>query len=179
MNRYSNRRKSSISKTFKDYLVPIIGFALIILIVYSFFSGDSATTDTENTENRIGSQLTLKGINPEVYVVYTGEKQEQITTAQEIFKGEKVIVKEGGAHIDTVNSISIDIDRLGEFKLNEDGSFALYSSNIWIASPVVSTVNLRYATAKISESSVVSLTQNEVSSTLYVLKGTAEVSNLL
>jgi len=37
---------------------------------------------------------------------------------------------------------------------------------------------MRYATVKISADSVVSLTQNEVASTLYVLKGNAEISNL-
>lgn len=179
MNRYNSRKKSSISKTFKDYLVPIIGFALIILIVYTFFSWGSSTTNTASNENRVGSQLTLEGVNPEVYIVYTGEKQEQVKSAQEIFKGEKVIIKEWGAHITTTEQINIDIDRLWEFKLNEDGSFALYSSNIWIDSPISSSINLRYATVKISENSVLSLTQNEVSSTIYVLKGNAEVSNLL
>lgn len=120
MNRYNNRKKNSLSKTFKDYLVPIVGFFLIILIVYSFFSGDSSNTDSSVTENRLGAELTLNGTNPEVYIIYTGENQEQITTSQEIFKGEKVIVKEGGAKIKTLNQIEISIDRLGEFKLNED-----------------------------------------------------------
>lgn len=179
MNRYNNRKKNSLSKTFKDYLVPIVGFFLIILIVYSFFSGDSSNTDSSVTENRLGAELTLNGTNPEVYIIYTGENQEQITTSQEIFKGEKVIVKEGGAKIKTLNQIEISIDRLGEFKLNEDWSFALYSSNIWVNSPVSSIVNLRYASAKITENSIVSFTQNEVASTIYVLQGNAEVSNLL
>lgn len=177
MNRYS--RKSSLSKTFKDYLVPFVGIGLIIILMYSFFMwGSSTDSGSGSLENRVWSTLVLSGTNPEAYIVYTGDKKETITENRSIYKWEKLIVKEGQANISSPNNSRIAIDRLGEFKLNEDGTYALYSSNIWVESFEAITVHMRYATVKIENEAVVSMTQNEVWSTIYVLKGSVGVSNI-
>jgi hypothetical protein len=60
----------------------------------------------------------------------------------------------------------------------EDGSFALFSSNMWISSKDPVQIDMRYASVRSTGTSLLTLSQNEVGSTIYVLSGTAEVSNL-
>ena len=130
------------------------------------------------TENRIGSALVLETPETEAYIVYPGDKKEELETNKDIFKWEKVIVKEWSVSISTLNNNRFNINKLWEFKLNEDGSFAVFSSDVWVKSNQPTDIKLRYASANVSADSVVSITQNEVGSTLYVLQWSAEISNL-
>jgi len=177
MSRYN--RRNSVSKTFKDYLVPIIGGIVILLILFSLFSGDSdtATDTTTTTENRIGSSLVLSD-SANAFIEYTGNKKEEILANRDVFKGEKVIIKEGSALLTSPTNTKINVNKLWELKLNEDGSYALFSGDIWVQAPAKTSINLRYGTVELMADTVASFTQNEVGSTIYILKGSAEAKNL-
>jgi len=177
MNRH--QRRNNLSNTFKDYFVPIVGGVLILILLYSFFTGDSSTdTSTDTWENRIGYELIFGDINTEAFIEYENGKKEQVEGSSEIFKWEKLIVKEWDVSLSPWDGVNIKVDRLGELKFNSDGSYSLFSSDVWISNNNPMSVNLRYGVVKTSGKSIVSLSQNEVGSTVYVVSGTAEVSNL-
>lgn len=177
MSRQYNRR-NQLSRTFKDYLVPIIGFVLICILVYSFLGWGTDTASTETLENRIWYSLQFSGIDTEAFIEYTWGNKEEIENSTEIFKWEKLIVKEGSVSFNLWTQTQINVDKIGEVKLNEDGSLSFFSSNMWLSSESPIQVDMRYASVKTTGNSVLSLSQNEVGSTIYVLSGTAEVSNL-
>lgn len=178
--KFMNRqyRRNNISNTFKDYFVPIVGFVLIIILLYSFFNGGNDTENVVNIENRTWYALEFDGVDTEAFIEYENEKKESVENGTEIFKGEKLIVKNGNVDLSIGATTKIKVDKLGELKLNNDGSYSLFSSDVWISSNDPLDINLRYAIVKTTGNTILSLSQNEVGSTVYVLGGTVEVSNL-
>lgn len=170
-------RRNNISNTFKDYFVPIVGFVLIVIILYSFFSGGDEVTSID-TENRTGYALNFDGLGTEAFIEYETGKRETVENQAEIFKWEKLIVKEGSVDISIDGITQIKVDKLWELKFNSDGSYSLFSSDAWFSSSSPTNINLRYGTVKTSWRSIISLSQNEVGSTVYVISGTVEVANL-
>lgn len=67
---------------------------------------------------------------------------------------------------------------MAKFQYNEDGSYTLFSSDAWVVLGSESTISMQYATIVAPASSVLSLSQNEAGSTIYVLSGSAKVTNL-
>lgn len=59
-----------------------------------------------------------------------------------------------------------------------DGSFEFYSSDAWFDIKSDTKIALQYASVESPANSILSLTQNEAGSTIYVLAGSAKVSNL-
>jgi len=177
MNR-QYRRTSSLSTTLKDYFIPIVGFVLIIILIYSFFSGDDTNTKTQNLENRTWYELDFWSVDTEAFIEYTWGKKEKIENATKIFKWEKLIVKEWNVSLDIWNNTHINVDKIWEMKFNSDNSYSLFSSNMWISSWKPFDIDMRYAKIKSSSRATLSLSQNEVGSSIYVLDGTVEVKNL-
>ena len=176
MNR--QRGRNSLTNTFKDYLVPIVGCFLLIIILYSIFSGDdTATVNEVSNENRVGYSTVFGDLETEAFIEYETGKKEKIENGSKIFKGEKLLLKSGNASL-KIGNTNFNIDKLGEFKINTDGSYSLFSSNTWVTSDSDTLINMRYGKVSSSGKSVFSLSQNEVGSSIYVLQGTVEVSNL-
>lgn len=176
MNR--QRGRNSLTNTFKDYLVPIVGCFLLIIILYSIFSGDdTATVNEVSNENRVGYSTVFGDLETEAFIEYETGKKEKIENGSEIFKGEKLLLKSGNASL-KIGNTNFNIDKLGEFKINTDGSYSLFSSNTWVTSDSDTLINMRYGKVSSSGKSVFSLSQNEVGSSIYVLQWTVEVSNL-
>ncbi len=171
------QRRNSLARTFKDYFVPIVGLALIVVLLWSFFGGGDDNS-SQTTENRQWYALNFWDVDTEVFVEYSWGNREKVENGTEMFKGEKLIVKEWSASMKVWENTSINVDKLGEVKIGEDGSLSLFSSNMWVSSQDPLTIYMRYASVKTTAPAVVSLAQNEVSSTVYVISWTAEVSNL-
>lgn len=58
------RRRNAVTKNLKDYMVPIIGLALIVILIFSvFFSGDKTPGNKDNlqTENMVWVDVTFDG----------------------------------------------------------------------------------------------------------------------
>ena len=176
MARYN--RRSPLTKTFKDYLVPIIGFVLIIILLFSFFSGDKTPVETTDQENRIGIDVTLNGDWSEAYVMFPGDKKEEINGGTTLYKGEKLIVKSWVVSAIIPETGNIELNKIGELKFDEDGWLSLYSSDLWVNLKWPQKINMRYGSVFAKENSVFSITQNEVGSTVYMLSGVADITNL-
>lgn len=176
----SNRqyRRNQVSRTLKDYLVPIIWWVLIIIIIYSFFSWGSDTSLPVDPETNTGYQLQFSSIDTEAFIEYTWGNNEQVENGSDIFKWEKLIVKEWNVTFSMADATQVNVDKIGEVKINEDGTLSFFSSNMWIDNNNSLEIQMRYANVNASPDSTISLAQNEVGSTIYVISGTAEVKNL-
>jgi len=176
MARYN--RRNSLSKTFKDYLVPIIGLVLIIILIFSFFSGKKETPQITQEENRTAISVNLNWEWNESYVVYPGGNKEAFTTATKLYKWEKLVVKTGTASAEIPEVWTVELNKIGEMKFDEDGGLSLYSSDMWVNLDAAQKVNMRYGTVFAKENAVFSITQNEVGSTVYMMSWVADVNNL-
>ncbi|QFR38749.1 hypothetical protein A9Q91_00760 [Candidatus Gracilibacteria bacterium 28_42_T64] len=172
------RRRNTLSKTLKDYIVPIIGVVLIAVLIFNVFSGGN--NDVQNTldkENQVGYGVSLDSAQTEGYVVYPGDYRKQIEGDITLYKGEKVVVKEGSLSLDFLSMGAGRINKLGELKYSEEGDLELYSSDFWVNSTTKGDLTMRYANISFSADSALSFSQNEMGSTIYLLSGFAEVSN--
>ena len=174
------KRAGSFWKYLKDYIVPIIWLGLIVLLIYSVFSG-SSTNETANSikyENQIGLDVTLDNDLTDGYIVYPGENKKKIEGAISLYKWERILVKEGSVSLDFPSVWNFRLDKNGDVKYDENGDLSLKSSDFWANTESKLTINMEYAKVFVWENSHVSLSQNEVESTIYLLSGTAEVRNL-
>ena len=174
------RRRGGIEKWLRDYLVPIIGLLLVIILIFNVFSSDSKTVDNKTTqiENKVWLSLSLDWVNPESFIVYPWDNKEKITWDTVLYKGEKVIVKDGIVNLSLAWIWDFKVNKLWELKYKENGDFAIYSWDIWLNSNSSVNVDMRFAWVKVWENTHISFSQNEMWSTVYLISGFAEVSNL-
>mgnify|MGYP003870942423 CR=1 FL=1 len=173
-----NRRHNWLQNTFKDYFVPIIGWVLIIVLLYSFLTGDAANTQSSGNENLSPTTIQFESVETEAYIMDEGDKKEKITEANSLYPGETVIVTTWSVKLNTPEGNSINLNKIAELKLEEDGSYNLYSSDAWFTLRSDANISMRYANIEAPAESILSLTQNEAGSTIYVLAGSAKVTNL-
>ncbi|MDP2090819.1 MAG: hypothetical protein Q8K30_04445 [Candidatus Gracilibacteria bacterium] len=174
----NSRRNNNIQKGLRDYMVPIIGGLLVILLLFSVFSGDNNTPKID-PENKVGFDVKINGTNSEAYIVYQGDTKKKIEGDISLYKGEKIIVKEGNASLVMEGIGKFRLDKLGEFKYMENGFFSLYSSDLWLDSSSEVNVDMKFAKINVGANTHISFGQNEMGSTVYLLSGTAEVENLV
>ncbi len=179
MTRYRNRNRNTFQNTFKDYLVPIVWWALLLLLLFSLFNGDESDTSTTNSsnENRIPVDISFIDIDTEAHIVYPWEVKEKITDSASLYKWERIIVKEGALDLSFDSGTQISLNKTAELKYNEDGSFWLYSSDAWVSLWENTNITMKYANVSAPAGTVMSLAQNEASSTIYLLSWSAKVSN--
>lgn len=175
----NTRRRNNMQATFKDYLVPIIGWVFILILIWSMIGGGNSETPTDTTgENRTPIEISFGDTTTEASIEYPGNVRETITGAAELFKGEMVVVKEGNVLLSTPEGNSINLNKIAEFKYLEDGSYALFSSDAWLTLTSDASISLPYANVSSPAGSIIALTQNEAASTVYVVSGSAKVTNL-
>ena len=176
MNR--RNRRNPLVKTFKDYLVPIIWLVVIIILLISFFGGDKKQVPTVVDENRVGIDITLNWEGSEAYVIYPGGNNEEINNIWTLYKWEKVVVRSWVVTIDIPEVWQAELNRTWEMKFDEDGWLSLYSSDLWLNLDAAQKINMRYGSIFAKDNSVLSITQNEAGSTVYMMNGVADISNL-
>ena len=175
-NRY---RHNKLQSTIKDYLVPIIGWVLVLILLYSFFSsgGDSENSNPSN-DNRTPTEISFWSIDTEAIIVYPGNIKETISESDAFYMWEKIIVKQGNLLLSDPSWNKIHLNKVAELKYEEDGNYSLYSSDAWFTLANDSTISMSYANVSAPAGSIIALTQNEANSTIYVLAGSAKVTNL-
>ncbi len=181
--RMVRRRQAShfqaFQQTVKDYFVPLAGWIIILLLIYNFMSkGNDAITNGGDNENQTPTDIVFESVDTEAYIEYPGDVREKITDATNLYKGETIIVKEGNVELIAPDATNINLNKIAELKIENDGSYSLFSSDAWFNLASDTNIAMRYANIQSPTNSVISLTQNEAGSTIYVLKGTAKVSNL-
>lgn len=173
------RHPTQFKKLLKDYAVPLVWGILILLLFYSFFSWWDDASKQVKKENQTGLTLTLDSIDTEAYVLYSWDFKKKIEpgVALSLYKGEKVVVKSWNVAV-SWDFWEANINKLWEYKYDAERTFSLISSDVWLKNNENLTISMRYATLDIWVDSVVNMSQNEVGSTIYLLKWFVEVKNL-
>lgn len=142
-------------------------------------SGGSSTSETPQTgENQTPITVSFGEVDSSASIEYSGNTKEEITGDSELFKGEKVIVKEGSVVLKTPQWSTITLNKIAELKYLEDGNYALFSSDAWFDLKSDTKVSMLYANVEAPAGTIIALTQNEAASTAYVISGSAKVTNL-
>lgn len=175
-NRKNLGNNPQILKNLKDYSIPLVIIWIILLLVINFVF--SSWKENKSKENTNGLNITLDSVNTEAYVQYPWDYKKKIEAWLSLYKWEKIIVKTWTVTIQWKDIGEYKINKLWEVKYNEDGTLALFSSDLWVKNKKPITVNMRFANLNIWENSVLNLTQNDVLSTIYLLDGFVEISNL-
>nr|MDD3720042.1 hypothetical protein [Candidatus Gracilibacteria bacterium] len=179
-----NSRRSRVKKTLKDYLIPGVGILIIFIIIFSIFSGgNSENTGTGSINNQIDSinnlNVTLDDATTEAYIIDEKEKKQVINGSSVLLPSQRVVVKEGTVTIESNDSGTFKLNKMGELSLDQNGGIKLISSDLWLNVSKALNIETIYSKVKISAGSVISISQNEALSTIYVISGSAEVSNLV
>lgn len=179
---YSRRhpQKNSLQTTFKDYFVPIIGGILIILLIWSVFSGNSESDSTTTNSNENQSPYTLSFIDDDTAasVLYSDNNKEKASDGMSLYKGESIIVTEGKLSLTSPDGSIFTLNKIAELGIETDGGYSLSSSDMWVDLKANTDIAMRYANINAKINSILSLTQNEAGSTIYVLQWSAKVENL-
>ncbi len=173
-------QQNNLQKVLKEYMVPLIALWFFIILIFAFFwwSEETSLENTIENENRVGMDIQLATPSTEAYVVYPGENRQLIDESTLLYKGEKILVKEWSVSTSLASVGTIALSKLAEFSYEESGDFSTFSWESWIDSIGDMSVMMRYAHVQIGPDTHVSLSQNEVGSSVYLLSGFAEVKNL-
>ncbi len=176
-----NSRRNNVKKTIKDYLIPIVGIFILIIILYSVFSwwdDNSTTTKTSNEITNSKVVVKLDDAESEAYIMSEKEDKKLISWTANLEPTQKLVVKEWTTSIEYNGVGTFKLNKMWELELDKNSWFKLISSDLWIDAKKWFTIDTIYTKVKISAWSIVSLNQNEALSTIYVISWSAEVSNL-
>ena len=172
------RRRNVVTKNVKDYIVPIIGVFIVLLILISLFSGWEEDVEVQK-ENKVGIALNLDGQSTQGTIEYSNGDELEITQDSVLMKWESINVSNGSLVLDIPEVGNARISKLGIIDYNTDGSFTHSSWNFWVNTSKALNVKMKFARVKMWENSHVSMSQNEMASTVYVINGFVEVENLV
>jgi len=173
----SIRKRGNIQKWVKDYMVPIVGLLLIIILIFSVFSWSNEPVQID-LENKIWLELTLNWANTESYIVYPWEFKKQIEWDVSLYKWEKLIVKDGSVSLSLLWLWNFRLNKLWELKYLENWDFSLYSSELWLDSTSWVNIDMKFISVRVGENTHISFSQNEMWSSVYLVSWFAEITNL-
>ncbi len=171
------RRRNTLEKWLRDYIVPIIWLLLVVILIFNAFSWDTVPESNTQVENKIWLSIELWWNNSESFISYPWDHKEKIVWDTMLYKWEKIIIKEGTASLNLASVWDFKVNKLWELKYLENGDFSLFSSDLWLNSKNQVTVDMRFASVKVWENTHISFSQNEMGSTIYLVNWFAEVSN--
>lgn len=176
-NRNNRTRKSNLLITLKDYSIPLVWLGLILILIFSFFWWWDDTNPQDN-ENRVWIDITYNGADSEVDIEYSWWDKVKADSETKLYKWEKIIVTEWSVSLDFTSNWTFTLNKYWELKYNDEGSFNLDAWDLWWNIKDNSIIKMKYANLDILGWTVLSLTQNEVESNVYVLKWVVEISNI-
>ena len=177
----TRNRHSDYSKNITDYIIPIVGVVLVLIIIYNFAFGGKSQKEiyNENVQTENGIDVSLDSETTEAYIVYPWDYKKKIDGTTDINIWEKIYVKQWAVKLRLKDSKWIlHLNERWELKFNGHNDFSLYSSDLWVDSNVPLKLQLKFLTINTTDKSVVSVTQNDVASTVYVLDGVVTAKNL-
>lgn len=179
----SNRRNNNkVTKNLKDYAVPLIWLVIILIIVFNIFSWGSSETKTIESivQNENTSWLSLSfdaSLDADIINNWWNTKVSE--SNKNLSKWDKLRVNSWNLLIDFPSVWKLNLDKNWELEYTKNWEISLDSSYLWINTIKSLNVKMKYANVSIWENSTVSLDQNEVGSTVYLLNWTVNVSNLV
>ncbi len=173
------RRRNAVTKNVKDYIVPIIGAFIVLLILISLFSWSGDEDIEVQKENQVGIAINLDGTSTQGTIEYSNGDELELTQESVLMKWESINVSNGSLVLDIPEVGNARISKLWIVDYNADGSFTHSSWNFWVNTSKPLNVKMKFARVKMWENSHVSMSQNEMASTIYVISGFVEVENLV
>lgn len=177
----SVRRNNKVTKNLKDYAVPLIGLFIVLIIIFNIFSwtnNNSSNTTTVDTENKSWLDLSFETW-ANATIVYTSWKTVKVDNDnKKLYKWDTLKVIDWSLMIDFPTFWKFNLDKNWELEYTQNWEISLNSSYLWVNTLKNLNIKMKYAVVKIWENSVVSLDQNEVWSTIYLINWTVNVSNL-
>ncbi len=177
-----NSRRGRVRKTLKDYLIPVSGIIVIFLIIFGIFSWNDEAKDTNSEIDIVNStkwlEVLLDDEKTEAYIMSEKNEKTLISWSSRLLPSQKLIIKEWSTTLNSDDFGELKLNKMGELTMDEKWGIKLVSSDLWINSSKWMNIETIYLKAKISAWSVISISQNEALSTIYVISGSAEVSNL-
>jgi len=169
-----NRRNRITQKSWKDYIIPVLGVLLIFLLIISFFGSKWWDTTKKPVITKDNLEVSVSE-SVDAYTILSGGKKSKIETTAQIFSWERLYVKSG-----TLESFSpnFKLAALWELRYDAKNKYALFSSNLWLNPTENTQVEMRFLSVNIPAGTIVSLTQNDAASSVYVLKWSAIINNI-
>ena len=181
MARYRN---NNLSKTLKDYAVPIVGLVLILILLFSVFSWDNKQENKETKQN-IESQnsiqaptISLANWDTKAYIIYENGRKEEIKWNSILQKSEKIEVESWKVLVDFPMFAKMNLDEKAELLYKDDWTVVLNSWQIWLEALDNIDLFMKYANVSIPSWAIVNLKQNDLESNIYSISGDILVSNL-
>lgn len=180
MNVYSRKSRKNI-KSFKDYMIPITIVAIIVILFFYQVIFKKTNTSEEKTNPVTANELYIEDTkNTQASIEYPWGKEISIQGNQaQIYPWEKLKVGAWSVEITSKNNkTKLKLNQLWELKYNSQNSYSLISSEIWGETEEIIEIAMRYAKITTSPGTIFWWIQNEVASTIYVLKGNVDIENL-
>jgi len=169
-----NRRRTVQTKSFKDYAIPLIGVVLFLAVAVSLVMNKSDDNETPNWDVIEKPKMEVSVPEEvEAYVLYENWKKIPIEKNKDILEGERLFIQSWKLK---VTSPSLHLDEKTDLLFEDSNSFTLMSWNLFDTEVEKTSYSMKFATAVLSPDSIVSLTQNSVSSKIAVFEWTASVT---
>ncbi len=164
----------------KRYALPV-GIAAVVLLLAVSACGRGGGNGAGKAGTFVEAAPATQGAT--VKIAYAGANEAAIEKPEKVYAGEKVVAEKGEALVTVTGSTSSY--RLRErarlrFLGSENGEyrFQLETSEVWVREQSGnSRFLLTYADVKPAAGSVLNLSQNQIATTVYVVAGTALVTN--
>ena len=164
----------------RDYAVPIVIVLIFLFLGLKLIGwGDSewVQADNEQVEQDDSQKLSLDGSADAIWEIeFSGWDKVDLTEKDWLYPGEQLIVEAGDITMQDGTGLIMKLDTNWELSYETDGWYSLTSSNLFVKNAEAMNLKMRFLNIALEAGSVVSLNQNEVASTVYVLSGTPQVS---
>jgi hypothetical protein len=155
---------------------------LILIIIYNVFSGNDEQVWNNVTQDIVQQWdsiiLNFDGDSTKASIEYAWWDRKEIENNAILYKTEKIIVEDWAVSFLIPEKAEFNLDKLGILLYKEDWDIYLDSSNLWVKAINDISISMKFANVKLKKWTVANLNQNDVESSVYVLDGMAEISNL-
>jgi len=173
------RGNTTFQKNIKDYIVPIIWWILVLFLIFSVFSWDDSSDTKTNIENQSWINISLDSESSQATIIYPWDYKKDLEWDWVLYKWEKILVKQWNVSLNLDSLVNFKVNRLWELRYLENWNFSVTSWEVWIDSLKSINLDLNFAKLKIDENSHLSVSQNEMWSTIYLISWFVEVENLV
>lgn len=168
-----NRRRIPTHKTLKDYIIPLMGVFIVLIIIVNFVTWGWEKVETKKPVSLTNIEIENTS-GADVYVVNKNDKKFKIESTGKLNEGERILVTKW---ILTLNNPKIILNELAELRLDWKNKYSLLNNNVFFETQESIEVDLVNAKFISSPSSAFIVVQSKLFSSVYVLKGNVTVSN--
>ncbi len=183
MNNYRRARNNNkIAKSIKDYIIPTIIWIFVILILFNIFSSWDDTKETKNTKTNISQNndsilVTFKDPTTKAIVIDSNKKETNLKDKSNIELWKEIVIKEWIINLNQKWNFSATLNKPWKLIITKntdkdsdfDKFFNLKTWDLFLIPEKKEKIITNYATISLNEDSIVSVSQNDVQTSVYVL----------